>query len=1054
VPRQFVDDIGLFGKASEESGPRLPRRTFVDDVGLLGKKSTVGPPDSPIPEIVGIEAVFLPPTEAQMAESKRIFEQRQQAIERSREQAALFAEQEPRAFLEHQVALQTPSGQERFIEGLFEGPGGPLAALGRAAQFAILPTAAPAVRAMRSARASRVVQATDAAEVASKAAATLGDEAVRSVLPGPSRAVLAADDLRAATFEARLLKQARAEAGPSLIQVVKENGGIKPSLAFSKEVQKEIQIRTPGIVRKDAPMALDEMAEFLKRERPQFGIETAAELEEALRGRLAPDRRAMRVIMGAEDPPPRAGNINLERLGTIDDIKRAIAEVADRNKGTLDEARRGTITHVETARLADELGLTPEKLLRRKEGKAFNAEELLASRQILVQSAEDVWRMAQAARGGGEAATIDLLHAYQRHLTIQKQVGGATAEAGRALSAQRIAAMSEPARARALTSIIQSLGDDVTEEIIKRLAALDPTSPTFIRDVNVFVAQSAKVTTADKVFEVWVNAILSGPQTHGVNSVSNTLTALSRPLLERPTAATLDFFRSKMTGTPRERFFGEAAADIFGMTRGLREGVRRGLEAFQTELPSFGPTKLEIPSRARQAIKGPLGRAVRLPGRFLVAADEMFKAVNFQGELHALAFRQAAREGLKGRARASRIAEILRNPADELIEKATTEALYRTFQMELGPVGKSFQRLRSDIPGSRYIAPFLRTPVNIAKFGLERTPLNFLRLAAKAKRGGLAGVALMDELAKPVMGSLVAAGVATLVSEGLITGGGPRDPARRQALRATGWQPYSVRIGDQWVGYGRLEPLGIVVGLTADYVELFDMTEQEDAVSKISLAIAQNLTNKTFMRGVSDMLNAASDPERYGDRWIRGLAGTVIPTGVAQGARAMDPTMRRPETIGQAIQSRVPVLSGGVPPIRDLWGRPVLSPETGAERFLSPVRRSPVIDDKASREIVRLDIRVGTPRRQLGRIDLTPEEYERYAERAGALARRMVVGFVEAPGYDRLLDPVREQRIKDLFNKARAAARAASRGEALPRILREEGREGLIRALSPLDLGQ
>lgn len=756
---------------------------------------------------------------------------------------------------------------------------------------------------------------------------------------------------------------------------------------------------------------------------------------------------------GVEGPPPaRAANINLARIQTPDDVKTLIADVARANRGGIEEARRGVITHAETARLADTIGLTPEKLLKRRLGKAFNAEEALASRQILTQSAEDTWELARAAREGGEGAKTDFLLGLQRHIALQKQVSGLTAEAGRTLSAMRIGAESQAARGRAFKKVVEAIGGEekLTEEIIDRLSKLDPNSPTLARDVNLFVRDISEAKTGDKVFEVWVNSLLSGPITHVVNTVSNSLTALSRPVLERPTAATIDFFRAKVTGTERQRFFGEAAADIFGMTRSMREGLRKGLEAYQMELGSFGVTKLEIAPAAQTAIKGRTGRIVRIPGRALIAADEFFKTVNFQGELNALAYRQAAREGRTGAARAYRIAEIIRNPSSELLEKAEAETLYRVFQAELGPIGQQLRALRNSIPGVRYIVPFLRTPINIVKYGLERTPLNFLRLAAKAKRGELAGVALADELAKPVMGSLIAAGIALLASEGLISGGGPRDPARRRALFTTGWQPYSVKVGDQWVSYGRLEPLGIVVGLTADYVELFDTLEQEDAVSKISLAIAQNLTNKTFLRGISDLVNAASDPERYGERWVRGLTGTVIPTGVAQLARAFDPTLRRPETALQGLQARTPILSFQVPAIRDIWGQPTLRQETGFERFLSPIRRSPAIQDKASQELVRLDVRPGTPRRQLGRVELSPAEYERYAELAGTLARRMVTGFVESPGYDRLPDTIKAMKIEDLFNKARAAARLAVKGEALPRILREQGQPGLLRAVSPL----
>ncbi len=42
----------------------------------------------------------------------------------------------------------------------------------------------------------------------------------------------------------------------------------------------------------------------------------------------------------------------------------------------------------------------------------------------------------------------------------------------------------------------------------------------------------------------------------------------------------------------------------------------------------------------------------------------------------------------------------------------------------------------------------------------------------------------------------------------------------------------------------------------------------------------------------------------------------------------------------------------------------------------------------------------------------------------------------------------------NLKNTTRAEDADLPRGEALPRILREEGSEGLIRTLSPFDLGQ
>ncbi len=55
---------------------------------------------------------------------------------------------------------------------------------------------------------------------------------------------------------------------------------------------------------------------------------------------------------------------------------------------------------------------------------------------------------------------------------------------------------------------------------------------------------------------------------------------------------------------------------------------------------------------------------------------------------------------------------------------------------------------------------------------------------------------------------------------------------------------------------------------------------------------------------------------------------------------------------------------------------------------------------------------------------------------------------------DTVTDPAKGKRIKDLFNKARLVARQSVKAPALGRILREEGREGLMRAINPLGLTQ
>lgn len=735
-------------------------------------------------------------------------------------------------------------------------------------------------------------------------------------------------------------------------------------------------------------------------------------------------------ILSAPSSPPRPTAPEIPRAPESafgQDVRRVMDEAATANAGKVDEARRGVITQQQTVALAEDLGMSAQDLLKRRRGEAFNAEQALGARQVLTGSAERTWNLAKAVTDG-KAPLEDFAGALANHSAVQAEVSGVSAEAGRALQSFKIPPGAT--KERVLEAVSEALGGrEATMEVVERLAKLDPTDT---RAVNMFLRDVSQAKTSDKVFEVWVNALLSAPATHAVNALSNTLTLMSRPVLERPVAAGLDFLRATVTHGRRERFAGETAADMVGVARGIPDGVLKALRAFRDELPTFGADKIEVPLGRRQAIKGRLGGLVRIPGRALMAADDFFKVVGRSGELHAQAYREAARAGLKGRQLIERMGQVLAAPGRRIEDAATREAIYRTFQSEGGPAMRGLERLRANVPGLRYVMPFLRTPTNIAKYGLERTPLNFLRVAHQSARGTLRGGELAEELAKPAMGSLIAATVAAYAGEGKITGGGPRDAGRRRALRASGWQPYSVKLKDRYISYARLEPLAIIVGLTADFVELFDQAEKEEAAEKIALAVAQNLSNKTFLRGISELLDAASDPERHGGRWLRNLAGTVVPSGVAAAARAIDPVMRSAGTVPEAIQRRIPGLTEDLPAVRDLWGQPILIPGGPVERLLSPVHRSKVDEDPATREIVRLGMSIGSPQRALGARRLTPEEYDLYAKASGQAAHELVSALVSLPNYARIDDDAREEEIRRRFYLARKAARANVLG-ATPR---------------------
>src|SRR5690606_15297202 len=122
---------------------------------------------------------------------------------------------------------------------------------------------------------------------------------------------------------------------------------------------------------------------------------------------------------------------------------------------------------------------------------------------------------------------------------------------------------------------------------------------------------------------------------------------------------------------------------------------------------------------------------------------------------------------------------------------------------------------------------------------------------------------------------------------------------------ATGWQPYSVRIGDMWYSYARLEPFATVLGVSADMYEIgSQMTDAElsDMAALVTASVSKNLINKTWLSGPADLIQAVSDPDRYGERYIERFLSTAIPTGVAQIARSQDPILRDAQDALDAIK--------------------------------------------------------------------------------------------------------------------------------------------------------
>ena len=734
-------------------------------------------------------------------------------------------------------------------------------------------------------------------------------------------------------------------------------------------------------------------------------------------------------------PPEFAGNINLNKIDSPDQVKNVIDEIAENNDGFM-EARRGVVKFgsdgEELRALAKETGLTEDNLINRKSGSAFNAETAYAARVLNIESATNLTKLAKKSQGTN--ATAEDLFAFEealnRHVAIQEQIAGITAEAGRTLrSFRETVASADVLRSKAIKDYIQAKGGgDKIEEMATFISNLDTPE-----QVAKFTKDAVKPKFKDKLQELWINSLLSSPSTHIVNVVSNGIVAATR----MPEYVVASLLGAGRKGSDKVSFT-ETGGRIYGSMYGFLDGIRAFKNALIDPSSVDDPlTKLEL--QRQNSISGIKGEVIRLPGRFLTAEDQLFKSVGYRQELWGQAIRKAKSEG-KGIKRAY---EIMDDPAKNFpdIELASRDtARYQTFTNPLGPTGQSVQKIIQNHPWTRYIAPFVRTPVNIVKYAGQRTPLGVFAKSYKEaiKKGGAeADIAR----ARVIVGSTAMASMAMLANDGLVTGRGPADYREKSILRETGWQPYSIRIGDSYYAYNRFEPVGILFGLAADWSDIYkyvnkEITEENELelgeiATMLAASFTENITNKTFLTGISDFINVMFNPDRYGEASIQRFLASFVPTASYYVRKNSDPLIRDSQSVMDAFYNRIPGLSTELPARRNVFGEERRFQEGAAPDFLgnvgktfSPVAKSTITNDVVFNELVDLKITPTTPKRTIGGVDLTPKQYESLLmEMIPLQTKARLEYFIKSPEYQALLPLQKTDAIKTIIQNDQKAAR-------------------------------
>ncbi|WP_406872881.1 hypothetical protein WHT83_02575 [Aminobacter sp. P9b] len=368
---------------------------------------------------------------------------------------------------------------------------------------------------------------------------------------------------------------------------------------------------------------------------------------------------------------------------------------------------------------------------------------------------------------------------------------------------------------------------------------------------------------------------------------------------------------------------------------------------------------------------------IGLPTRSLGAADEFFKTLRYRAVVQAEAAMQAETRGLTGQPFRDYVAEAMEKAIDPatgqaLNQRALLEAQTATFQQELfpGSVGATIQQVRSRHPLLHFVLPFVKTPINVLRYGQKMTPgLNLLQREFRDALMGANGTeAQAQAVGQMALGGIFMGLAATMALDGKITGPGPSRPDLKQQLTATGWQPFSYVLEDEdggkrFIPMGRADPVGMVFAMTATLVEAMrndpDDTDedQELGIAALGYALAKNFTDRTFLANLNQAVQALSEPGRRGEKWLANTASNLIPfSSAVRGYANQDPYLREANGFIETLLKSMPGYSETLPPVRDVFGEPV------ARRIgLTSDEESDIVEAEHNRIILETGKGIGKP---------------------------------------------------------------------------------------------
>lgn len=358
------------------------------------------------------------------------------------------------------------------------------------------------------------------------------------------------------------------------------------------------------------------------------------------------------------------------------------------------------------------------------------------------------------------------------------------------------------------------------------------------------------------------------------------------------------------------------------------------------------------------------------------------------------------------------------------------------------------------------VIPFKKTPINIAKAGVNYSPLGLIKNLSydivQVSNGNMEASQYIDNLSQGLSGSTLAVLGYMLAKSGILKGDDDNDKKSKYDS-ALGNKAYTIKLGNNYYSLSWLSPVGMPLFVGANAYKQLEESKDIDmnVVTDMLVSTVNPISEMSLVSSLTDTLksyssNGSASIQSMGEKAIKSYIGQYFPTLLSQIASVIDSEKRSTsassnskwkygEEVLNSIKYKIPGLRQTLPAYTDSWGNTQKQADNiflrAWETFIAPYTR---YDDKATKldkEIMRVyyetgntNVIPGTPnsyiRYKNEQYKFNNKEYQKFRKTYGETANNYLTALTKKERYKSATDEDKAKMIDKVYDYALASAQS------------------------------